>query len=300
MRHKIRSLPRRDFLYGASAAALVTLIHGPQASAATSGTAAATPVASAPPDPLILDLRLQTVTPLAELRTFYRERIGFPVLAEKPGEITFGAGLTPLTFVLGPGDSGGSGNSAAGRPFYHFAFNIPEDKIRAAREWQSKRSALITTPEHLRDAGYPDDVRHFAGWNAHSVFFWDPAGNLVEYIARHELHNGAAGEFGTADILHASEIGFVVEEAERPALSRALMKQLGLPGYEPTRLDADSFWALGDEQGLALLLPRGPRLNVDRARQVEFGVFPVEARLRGGKRETTHAIAGYPYRITGW
>jgi hypothetical protein len=127
------------------------------------------------------------------------------------------------------------------------------------------------------------------------VFFWDPSDNLVEYIARHDLANAAEGEFDTGDILHASEIGFVVPEAERARLSHELQERFGLPGYEPTRLDGYC-WALGDEHGLALLLPRGPRPHVDPARRVEFEVFPTQARLRGGK-PGDHTLTGYPYTI---
>src|SRR5690606_23910333 len=131
----------------------------------------------------ISGLRLHTSTPLHSMRYFYHELLEFPIVDEKATEITFQTGETALTFVKTP---------ASKNPFYHLAFNIPENKIRSARDWQLKRTALQPSPEHLIDAAYTDDIRHFKSWNAHSIFFWDPAGNLVEYIARHDLANAGA------------------------------------------------------------------------------------------------------------
>ncbi len=271
---------RRGFVQ-ASAAALATMLHGDELFAAEGVGRRQTDG-----EPLIQSLRLRTLGSLGELKDFYSNKLGLRVLAETPTELTMAGGATPITFVRT--------ESATERPFYHFAFNIPENKIRAARAWQLKRSALITTPPPLRDAAYPDDVRHFSNWNAHSVFFWDPAGNLVEYIARHDLGNGADGEFTSRDILYASEIGLIIADEERAALARRLGSELGLGGYKPEA--GGFFWALGDGRGLVLLLPRGLRGNVDPNRRVEFGVFPTEATLRGGG-SSKHAIAGYPYSI---
>jgi len=277
-------IDRRGFLGRAAAASLVTLFHREIASADhAAGPGKPLPGAARP---RIAGLRLQTAAPLAEMQAFYGGRLGLPIRNESAAETTIAGGATEITFV----------RSAAteGRPFYHFAFNIPENKIRRAREWQLERSPLITTPPALRDAAYPDDVRHFRRWNAHSVFFWDPAGNLVEYIARHDLPNAADGAFTSGDILHVSEIGFIVEESRRGELARELREQLGWPAYRP---EAGGFyWALGDEHGLALLLPRGLRPNVDHGRPVEFKVFPTEATLRA-RESTANALAGYPYRI---
>lgn len=280
MSSRAGEIGRRGFVQ-ASAAALVTMLHGD----GLFGCAGAGR-READLEPLIQSLRLRTTGSLGELKEFYANKLGLRVLAEKPSELTIAGGATPITFVRM--------EVSTERPFYHFAFNIPENKIRAARAWQLKRSALITTPPPLRDAAYPDDVRHFSNWNAHSVFFWDPAGNLVEYIARHDLNNGAGGEFTNRDILYASEIGLIIADEERAALARRLGAELGLGGYKPEA--GGFFWALGDERGLVLLLPRGLRGNVDPDRRVEFGVFPTEATLRGGGR-ASHSIAGYPYSI---
>ena len=135
----------------------------------------------------ILHLDLVTATPVAELKKFYTAILELPLISEQAEQFMIRAGETTIRFVQVKQDGDA--------PFYHFAFNIPENKIEKARDWQLKRTALSATPVHMIDDKFPKDVRHFQNWNAHSIFFWDPAGNLVEYIARHDLGNGADGEF---------------------------------------------------------------------------------------------------------
>lgn len=137
-------------------------------------------------------------------------------------------------------------------PFYHFAFNIPQNKILKAREWQLKRTDLSATPSQLIDKNFPKDIRHFQHWNAHSVFFWDPAGNLVEYIARHDLDNNREGEFSSKDLLCASEIAFIVNDAD--AMAEELKSSFGLQQY---RGGDANFRAIGDENGLLLVIRKG-------------------------------------------
>ena len=137
-------------------------------------------------------------------------------------------------------------------PFYHFAFNIPENKIFKARDWQLKRTSLSAAPSHMIDSGYPDDIRHFRNWNAHSIFFWDPAGNLVEYIARHDLPNKGDGNFSNKDILCASEIAFIVDNTEVAA--DEMKTNFNLIQY---RGGDENFRAIGDENGLLLMIRKG-------------------------------------------
>jgi hypothetical protein len=55
-------------------------------------------------------------------------------------------------------------------------------------------------PARLRDPAYPDDLVDFRHWNAQSVFFFDPAGTIVEYIAGHDLQNATTTGFGDQDL----------------------------------------------------------------------------------------------------
>lgn len=277
------SVSRREFLVqaGAASAALMTA-HDALARAPSDGGARSAATGAE----RIRALRLQTAAPLDRMEAFYRDVLELPVLAKGDGELTVGAGATAVTFV----------RAAAGAPFYHFAFNIPEQKIRAARRWQLERTPLFEAPENLRDPDYPHDVRHFAGWNAHSVFFFDPAENVLEYIARHDLpetrDSGTPGDgFGPGDVLYASEIAFVVDDVARAA--DGLARDCAVGQY---RGGSDQFRAMGDERGLLLVFATGREIGRGSGKDKACAVFPTEATLRGATAGR-HAIAGYPYQI---
>ena len=278
---------RRQFWTRAAAWTLLAATHGKIAGAAPGSESSPGNRPSGndePTVPRILGLRLLTVAPLSEMKGFYRELLGLPVLAEKPGELTFRAGASRLTFVhVDPG------NLDSGRPFYHFAFNIPENKILAAREWQRERTRLLPPGENLRDPDFPADVVDFSHWNAHSVFFWDPGGNLVEYIARHDLHNSAPGPFGTDDILYASEIAFIVDDVRTTA--GELRSAFELEQY---RGGSDQFMAVGDEVGLLLVMKRGRNLGFGEGKAA--GCYATAAHVQGAG-PSRYSFPELPYEI---
>ena len=86
--------------------------------------------------PRILGLELQASVPLQELHTFYQDVIGLRVLEHRDNRLVIAAGATNLAFSHAP-DS---------RAFYHFAFNIPENKIESALNWQEQRTAMLQFP----------------------------------------------------------------------------------------------------------------------------------------------------------
>ena len=234
--------------------------------------------------PRISSLELLTAAPLAQMKQFYGELLGLEAVEDGRDRLTIMAGLTRLTFVQVAVE--------AGSPFYHFAFNIPENKIVDALKWQAARSGLIPVPDSLRDSKYPDQVVNYSHWNAHSIFFFDPAENVVEYIARHDLRNGRKGPFESRDILYASEIAFIVDDV--PAIASQLTESAGIGLY---RKGSDVFTALGDEWGLLLLMKRGRLLSLAAPQKKEAGIFPTMATLHGDLAKR-HSIPGFPYEVT--
>lgn len=192
---------------------------------------------------LIKELRLRTATEIPELVHFYHEKLGFDLLDSTNIECTFQTGNSTLTFLKSGGDHS---------PFYHFAFNIPENKIKAAEKWHHPKSQFIKPPSHLLDKSYQsDNIVHFRHWDAHSLFFYDPAGNVVEYIARHTLNNQSSGEFSTSDILYLSEIGLVVDDVYETSMM--VSNASGLKQYSEA---SDNFLALGDHFGLVIFFKK--------------------------------------------
>ncbi|MBK7871677.1 MAG: hypothetical protein IPJ74_13875 [Saprospiraceae bacterium] len=271
-------MSRRQFTQNMAATALITALH-PSFAFCNLMPKMAKPTAR------IKSLHLLTAAPLAEMKHFYHNLLELPILNEKPKELSVRAGETDITFLK---------IDASQQPFYHFAFNIPENKIIAARIWQKERSPLFATPSHMIDPDYPDDIRHFRNWNAHSVFFWDPAGNILEYIARHDLKNKASGDFSGKDILCASEIGFVVDDATNTA--ELVKTAFGLVQY---RNGDENFRAIGDEMGLLLIFKRGRQIGDQTGGKPKFcnEIFKTGVEIQGAPDKKL-SIPGYPYQIS--
>jgi hypothetical protein len=234
--------------------------------------------------PRILSLELLTSAPLARMKEFYEQALGLRVSQEPTDRLTVEAGATRFTFLKAGMD--------VDKPFYHFAFNIPENKILAARTWQRERTPLLPIPVRLRDPNYPHDVVDYRHWNAHSIFFFDPAANVVEYIARHDLKNGQGGPFESKDILYASEIGLIVDDVSTTALK--LKEILHLNQYKG---GDDQFRAIGDERGLLLVMKRGRILSFDSEEKKAAEVFRTAVCVHGAK-QTKHHVPGFPHEVT--
>jgi catechol-2,3-dioxygenase len=273
---------RRQFLSWTTVAGAFFATHG--FAEAEEPKVSTAPDRGQPDDPRIRSLELATSAPLADMKDFYQRLLGLRVVAETPDRLTIDAGRTRITFVRS--------KAADARPFYHFAFNIPENKLLAAHRWQTQRTPLLPIPASLRDPRYPDDVVDYRHWNAHSIFFFDPAGNVVEYIARHDLKNADQGEFGSADILYASEIALVVDDV---AATAAKLKEVA--GLESYRGASDQFAALGDERGLLLVMKRGRVISFDSPARKAVTVFPTSVAVRGSQR-TRYLMPEFPYEVT--
>ncbi len=238
---------------------------------------------AAPGEHRLLALRLLTASPLDAMKAFYGGLLGLPILAHGADEITIGAGLTRLTFARAREDQG--------TPWYHVAFNIPENKLFLARKWQLERTPLKPRPPS--STTHPDfsDVADFRNWNAHAVFFYDPAGNLLEYIARHDLKNAAEGPFTSKDILHASEIGLISRDVM--ATSAELQSALSWPVYRSAGPD---FQPIGDAHGLIIVFPTGRNWGYADGRDRGTEICSTEVSVRGGQ-ENVFGVPDLPYRI---
>ncbi|MBL8745856.1 MAG: VOC family protein, partial [Phycisphaerae bacterium] len=153
-------------------------------------------------------------------RDFYEKILGLPVTADSGESVTVRSNGTAITFVEVPLDPGVNRLD----PYYHFAFNIPENQVNEALDWTRARVPIIKNAEG-------NEIVFFESWNAHAFYFFDPAGNIVEFIARHTLTNASTRPFGPASILEASEIGLVVQDVA--AATRQIERDLGATPYRP-------------------------------------------------------------------
>lgn len=115
----------------------------------------------------------------------------------------------------------------------HFAVNVPPDRFDEAVAWARGQAELIQ-----------EDVS-FPAWRARAAYYFDPAGNLVELIARERAP-------GDELLIEVSEVGLPV--ADVGAAVDFFEAELGLPHFSG---DRQNFSAVGDDRGLFILVPVG-------------------------------------------
>lgn len=175
---------------------------------------------------------------LAGLRAFYAEALGLEVVRATAEALELRAGWTTLRFEHAPG---------GGPAPYHFAFNIPPDAMDHAEPWLAERATL------LREGGR--GRFDFPAWEAQAIYAADPAGNIIELIARRRLAARLGDRsFSSKALQCVSEIGVVVDDPTRAA--RELCASLGLSIFSDATPD---FAAVGDDEGLLIVvLPDRP------------------------------------------
>lgn len=133
------------------------------------------------------------------------------------------------------------------KPFYHFAFTIPSNKIMEAKTWLEKRVKLLWMQD------YQNTIAEFVNWNARSVYFFDAAGNIVELIARFDLKNSSTEPFNGTQILCLSEIGIVLPQEVIEAKTLKLVYDKQLP-YFSKQPPFPHFKVLGNDEGLLIVV----------------------------------------------
>src|SRR5678815_5266690 len=146
---------------------------------------------------ILQEIRLQT-NRLFPLYHFYKNVLDLPVTDDSDAHFTIRAGLSKLIFE--------KTEDPLSYPNYHFAFNIPSNRIQEAHDWLKEKTELLWIED------YQSYITDFRGWNAHSVYFLDPAGNIGELIARADLNDIINEPFSSKHIRNVSEIGLVFPE----------------------------------------------------------------------------------------
>ncbi|KFF04330.1 VOC family protein [Flavobacterium reichenbachii] len=171
---------------------------------------------------------------IEKAKAFYQNTLGLFILEEDQKSITIQAGSSILKFV----------EDSQFNSIYHFAFNIPENQLEEAIEWCKNKVDLIIIEDK-------NVITDFEKWNSHAIYFYDTNGNLLEFIARHDLNNEQVGEFNSQSILNISEIGIVTENPLE--LGNQLISEHGLHFFSKNN-NSETFAALGDDEGLLILV----------------------------------------------
>ncbi len=185
----------------------------------------------------IQKLILESHVPAA-LAAFYGDLLQLPVKKESD-QVIVQVGNSQLVFKPAKENT---------RPYYHFAFNIPSNKIEEAGQWLSERTTLLWLDD------YHSSIADFDTWHARAIYFYDPAGNVVELIARFDLNDNEIEQFSPAQIRNISEACVVFSHDQFDANTSELMQQYELT-YFGKQEPLPQFRTIGDDEGLLICVP---------------------------------------------
>jgi catechol-2,3-dioxygenase len=180
----------------------------------------------------IKELILQTNS-LHRTRVFYNKTLELDIVEQSEEKISFRVGKTKLTFT----------EIKDGKPYYHFAFNITNNKFSDSFEWINNKLDILPVNDEMLIAGYDN-------WNAQSFYFYDNNGSILEFITRFDLPYYSDKPFSSACIEEISEIGLVVDNV--PDSAADLNEAHKIPYFKKGPRLQD-FVAMGDDYGLLLV-----------------------------------------------
>ncbi|TQR20128.1 glyoxalase [Psychrobacillus vulpis] len=194
---------------------------------------------------------------LKQLKGFYGNVLGLNMLEVSKDYFTVAIGSTSLTF-----------RESVRSAFYHFAINIPGNQFTLAKHWAMERVTL-NREDGLNEVYYPR-------FEADSFYFEDPAGNIVEMIARRNVDKWS--DFSMDSLLNLSEIGVttphVVEVGEQ-------LQDIGIPISGHVEIEANELNFLGSGDTYLLLVPPKRRWYFSK----HLGeTHPLEIELTKGER----------------
>lgn len=184
----------------------------------------------------IQNLRLYTHK-LAEQKQFYTQTLGFAIAEETESFFSIQIGYSKLTFINSEIDA-----------YYHFALNIPPNQANDALAW-------LKTEQIPIQSWMDNELVDFRSWNAHAMYFYDASGNIVEFIARHNLQRVDADvPFHPNSCLGISEMGMPVDSVND--IFKAINSKIGLVLFSG---DTNRFAAIGDEEGLFIVVDKAKK-----------------------------------------
>ena len=200
----------------------------------------------------IKELKIYTQN-ISNQTDFYENKIGLKIIEKSQSEVSFQIGKSVLRLI----------ENDKFQP-YHFAINIPSNKVKEALDWL-KSSVTI-----LKDGENEIQNFDFDLWNAKAIYFYDHDKNIVEFIGRKNLGNESNEDFSANSLIEISEIGIPVNniEATYNTLKETTNIEIFDGGFE-------KFCAIGDETGLFICIDKSKKdwyPTGDKAYSSEFNI----------------------------
>ncbi|MFJ7935372.1 VOC family protein [Sporosarcina sp. NPDC096371] len=194
---------------------------------------------------------------LAKTKDFYVTLLGFNLLDETEDSFVIEAGKSELEFQQ---------SNLNDHPSYHFAFDIPSNQFKAAKEWAKAKVVLN------REDG--DDEVYFENLDAYSLYFEDPSKNIVELIARKSSPT-VEGYFSSQSILKISEMSITTNDVL--SVGQQLM-EFGIPVKDDLPLK-EQFNFMGRESSFLILVSENRRwFFSDRDSEIHPSVIELDKR----------------------
>jgi catechol 2,3-dioxygenase-like lactoylglutathione lyase family enzyme len=193
------------------------------------------------------------------MKQFYGTLLELELLKENTAAVSFRTGDSILSFQQAPGQE---------KPFYHVAFTIPTNQLAAAKKWVQDRNISLLSKDDK-------DEFYFPYWDATAFYFYDPSGNLMEFIAHHSLDNAVEETFDSGQLLCISEIGLPVDD-----VPDIISKMNGQYQLEPFAGDGKRFAPIGNAEGMFIVIDKEMPWFPDGRKP---GVFATEVKVETGR-----------------
>ncbi|KYG91105.1 hypothetical protein A0U40_16190 [[Bacillus] sp. KCTC 13219] len=185
----------------------------------------------------ILHVVLKT-NKLNDMKYFYKKELGFSLVDETTHSFKVKFGHSTIEF---------NNKDVEGNPYYHFAFDIPSNQFKEAKEWVKQRTTLLTEEGK--------DEIDFSHLFAKSLYFEDPAGNIVEFIARLNTNPSSNQPFSFESLQKLSEMSLVVKN--KIAVAERLIAA-NIVERDDSEITPDFLSFMGDKKTKVYLLLTNP------------------------------------------
>jgi len=192
------------------------------------------------------------------LKSFYTNILCFPLIDSSSRAFTLQTGASELSFEQKDTDQ-----------FYHFAFMIPKGSLEACIESMEAKGIELMMLNRKK-------IIYFNG--GRSIYFYDPAGNNVEFIERPMAKRKNKGPFTIDEVHRLNEIGLPVKEPLTTA--RMLTQDFGILAQDPDSFTNTFCW-VGDPEGVIICTKIRRKWIPSHKRAVEND-FEIEFETRKG------------------
>jgi len=198
-----------------------------------------------------------------QMKKFYIDTLEFSLLKDDENSFRFAVGSSELEFIA---------TGTVDQPFYHFAFNIPVNKFKEAKSWTKERVKLTVEDEK-------DEV-YFNNLQAHAIYFYDPAGNIVEFIARHSVSEENSKPFSSNSVINISEMSLTVND---PISAGKMLNEIDVHERDNKKINKNGLNFMGKrEKGVFLLLTHPGRKWLFSDKQSM--IYPLEIGLSNTRK----------------